>query len=343
MPGLARLSPTQYRFRFLIERARQLVQLAQQMESALLSALVQRDAVALFGVQGQAGRPPRALRADAAGSDGSSSRGRVRADDDPAATRDVPGQPLHDAVERRPERPRDREPGPQRHRARPLDRALGIALHVEPALRRQACRPSARPGRRRRAIAATLAQYERRREDWLYQRTAGAVRVSTANQQQIIAQDRVQIATQERAVTELKTTIAEDTRGVPRPRSSSSPRNWLPGWWRSTKASAEPAPGWRPASPRLASTQLAFERQEESPAFIQPDYSRGQGRPDERSRAEAPDRKGLTGSARLLNDIELLDQHAFDTDQAQAPSHQDDLARPARAAGVRAVPRRPAC
>jgi hypothetical protein len=60
---------------------------------------------------------------------------------------------------------------------------------------------------------------------------------------------------------------------------------------------------------RLAQHQLAFERQEPAPAIVQADY----WQPPETS--SDADRRGLTGSARLLQDIEQLDQFAFDSDR----------------------------
>ena len=63
-----------------------------------------------------------------------------------------------------------------------------------------------------------------------------------------------------------------------------------------------------------AAAQLAFERQETLPAYIQSDY--WQPPQDAASAtvqsATAPDRRGLTGSARLLQDIYQLDQYAFE-------------------------------
>ena len=38
------------------------------------------------------------------------------------------------------------------------------------------------------------------------------------------------------------------------------------------------------------------------------------------SDSEETDRRGLTGSARLLQDIYRLDQYAFETDKTQAPT-----------------------
>ncbi len=67
---------------------------------------------------------------------------------------------------------------------------------------------------------------------------------------------------------------------------------------------------------QLAENQLAFERQDTPPKFIQVDYwdvpsEAGLLTTDQK----APDRKGLTGSARLLRDLYQLDQYAFETDK----------------------------
>jgi Tc toxin complex TcA C-terminal TcB-binding domain len=64
----------------------------------------------------------------------------------------------------------------------------------------------------------------------------------------------------------------------------------------------------------LAQNQLAFERQETPLTYVQKDYWLP---PTEgfSTDAKAPDRKGLTGSARLLRDIYELDRYAFDTNK----------------------------
>src|SRR5262249_10707785 len=66
---------------------------------------------------------------------------------------------------------------------------------------------------------------------------------------------------------------------------------------------------------QLAANQLAFERQETPPPFIQADYweAPNEGAMGVGTDGKAPDRRGLTGSARLLQDIYQLDQYAFDT------------------------------
>ena len=68
---------------------------------------------------------------------------------------------------------------------------------------------------------------------------------------------------------------------------------------------------------KLAENQLAFERQEPPRGVIQGDYYAA---PD-----GGPDRRGMTGSARLLADLVQLDQHAFLTDRRKL-----QLTRPSR-------------
>jgi hypothetical protein len=68
---------------------------------------------------------------------------------------------------------------------------------------------------------------------------------------------------------------------------------------------------------RLAEAQLAFERQELVPSFVQDDYwtPRNPGMVGGQEATPEPDRRGLTGSARLLADLVALDEHAFRTAQ----------------------------
>jgi len=70
------------------------------------------------------------------------------------------------------------------------------------------------------------------------------------------------------------------------------------------------------AMAQLASNQLAFERQQRPPAFIRSDYwqAPNDGVSVDQDQ-DLPDRRGLTGSARLLQDIYQLDQHAFETNK----------------------------
>jgi Tc toxin complex TcA C-terminal TcB-binding domain len=70
------------------------------------------------------------------------------------------------------------------------------------------------------------------------------------------------------------------------------------------------------AMAQLAQYELAFERQESPPSFIKADYweaTDDQAQPA--GSQSTPDRQGLTGSIRLLQDITRLDQFAFDTNR----------------------------
>ena len=67
---------------------------------------------------------------------------------------------------------------------------------------------------------------------------------------------------------------------------------------------------------QLAQAQLAFERQEPAPGFVCSDYWQDTADNSADDGSGAPvDRRGLTGSARLLQDIYRLDQYAFETDR----------------------------
>lgn len=71
------------------------------------------------------------------------------------------------------------------------------------------------------------------------------------------------------------------------------------------------------AMAQLAENQLAFERQDTPPKLIRADYWEVPADTGSLTTTDqkAPDRKGLTGSARLLQDIYQLDQYAFETDK----------------------------
>ena len=68
------------------------------------------------------------------------------------------------------------------------------------------------------------------------------------------------------------------------------------------------------ATARLAQNQLSFERQEAPVSFIQADYWQTSSDTSSSS-SQSDDRRGMTGSARLLRDIYQLDQYAFDTNK----------------------------
>jgi hypothetical protein len=161
-------------------------------------------------------------------------------------------------------------------------------------------------------LASTVASYERRAEDWRLQRDLAAQDIRAGQQQVQLAYDRTRITAQDRAIAALQADHAEaivefiETQRF----GNEALYEWMSGvleqiyrFFLQHAASVA----------RLAEAQLAFERQQVPPAVIQADYweaptaDRGAGQPRQV--------RGLTGSARLLRDIYELDQHAFTTNQ----------------------------
>jgi hypothetical protein len=170
-------------------------------------------------------------------------------------------------------------------------------------------------GAKRQTRASLLqaeASYERRREDWDLQLSLGNKDVEIGQQQILIADDQKEIVEQEKTIAELQTSNAKDTIEFLNTKFSNLDLyEWmsdvLEDVYRFFLQQAN-------SLALLALYQLAFERQETPPAYIQSDYWEA---PTEgfSTDAKAPDRKGLTGSTRLLRDIYELDQYAFETNK----------------------------
>jgi hypothetical protein len=164
-------------------------------------------------------------------------------------------------------------------------------------------------------IQLTLASFERRQQDWDLQESLAKQDFDIGGQQIQIANDQVQVAQQERAIAGIQADNAQSTVDfLTNQFPNVSLYDWMSGileqvysfFLRQATAMA-----------RLAQDQLAFERQDVPPAFIQADYWEAptDGSTAGDAQGKAPDRRGLTGSARLLQDIYQLDQYAFQTNQ----------------------------
>jgi hypothetical protein len=158
---------------------------------------------------------------------------------------------------------------------------------------------------------AVLAAYERRAQDWQYQLDLANQDAAIGDEQVTIANDGVDVATQEQSIAALQSSNATDVvEFLVNEFTSPQLYEWMSGvlqgiygfFLRQATAVA-----------RLAENQLAFERQEVPQAFIQADYWAAPT-DSSSSAASAPDRKGLTGAERLLEDITQLDQYGFLTD-----------------------------
>jgi len=167
------------------------------------------------------------------------------------------------------------------------------------------------------SILSTQADYERRREEWQFQLDLSGIDKIIANTQQLLAEDRYQITLQERRISQLSRDNANDVLEFLDNKFTSRE---LYAWMGSVVSQAyryflQQATGMA----KLAQRQLAFERQEPELGYILEDYwtyAQPGGRP---AGGAEKDRRGLTGSVRLLQDITRLDQRAFLTDRRRIP------------------------
>lgn len=160
------------------------------------------------------------------------------------------------------------------------------------------------------------ASQARREQEWSYQISLATQDVKIGQQQEKLAQDRLRIVNQEKFIAELQTEQSEAT------------INYLINQQFTNAALyeymievLEKAYSYflqeATATAKLARNQLAFERQQNIPEFIQGDYWIPADASDYSSSQseDAPDRKGITGSTRLLQDIYRLEQYANQSDQ----------------------------
>jgi hypothetical protein len=167
-------------------------------------------------------------------------------------------------------------------------------------------------------ILSAHANFERRQADWRYGQQLAEQDVKIGQQQVTLAREHLDIARQELVIADLEVSNAQTVLDFLTTKRFGTAElfEWvsgvLQGIYRFFLREAT-------VTARLAELQLAFERQELSHSFIQADYwqppaTGGAPRADAAPQ-EGEDRRGVTGSARLLRDIYELDQHAFRTRQ----------------------------
>jgi hypothetical protein len=166
------------------------------------------------------------------------------------------------------------------------------------------------------SLLSMQAGFERRLQEWDFQRSLAAQDLAIADQQIQIAQDHVRVVAQERVIAQLTADNAEQTIDfLDNKFTNAELYDFMAGELERVYGAVLEQPA---ATAQLASDQLAFERQEDPPAFIRADYwqpSTEGGALAAEEDGEGMDRRGLTGSARLLGDIAQLDGYAFDTER----------------------------
>ncbi|MGL5931053.1 MAG: hypothetical protein ACRCY8_19135, partial [Dermatophilaceae bacterium] len=155
------------------------------------------------------------------------------------------------------------------------------------------------------------ASVENRVREWRMQQGLAQKDVGIAAQQYQLARDHQAIVVQEGAIAGLQLTQAEATIAfLVNKFTSVELYDWMVGvlqdvygyFLRQATAVAQ-----------LAQNQLAFETQTAVPALVRRDYWQASDDVSLTAPANSKDRAGLTGSARLLQDVYQLDQFAFDS------------------------------
>lgn len=339
----ASLQPTPYRYTVLIERAKQLVGIAQQMEAAFLAALEKRDAEAYNLLR---------ARQDLKLSRATIQLQNLRVNE--AAT----GVELAKLQQERAEIQSNtfqewidaglnqweqtmidsyREAEEARTWAAYFDMGAQIAQALTTAATASGtAAPAAAAGafavsvaaeagfgatavaisaETRAQVASIHATHERRKQEWQLQKSLADKDIKIADRQISMAMQQKGIVEQERLIAGTQADHAEETVDfLAHKFTNADLYEWMSGILvRVYSYFLQQAT----AMAQLAQNQLAFERQEPPPTFVQGDYWQPPAEPGASAGANGstPDRRGLTGSARLLQDIYQLDQYAFETNK----------------------------
>jgi hypothetical protein len=339
------LRPTPYRYGVLIERAKNLVNLAQQVEQAFLAALEKRDAerynllkaghdlqLAAATVDLQA---LRVTEAEGGVELAKLQKGRAE------SQRDTYQGWINDGLNQWERDMLDNYEHAKifRNSLAALDAALTYAQAVNAAasggilgtgvgagtvsaqgigflaLARAGAQIGVNEAENDAQVASAKASYERRKQEWEFQRQLAERDVEIGEQQFTLAQTHTNIVRQEQSIAQTQHAQAQYTVDFLATKFTNAELyEWMSGilggaysyFLQQATAMAQ-----------LAQHQLAFERQETPPTFIQADYweAPGDTATPGGGAGKAPDRQGLTGSVRLLQDITRLDQFAFETNK----------------------------
>lgn len=154
---------------------------------------------------------------------------------------------------------------------------------------------------------STWASFERRQQEWEFQRDlAQLYDVELADRQRTLADDHKNIVDQEWQIASLSADNASDVIQFLNDKFTSAELfSWMAGlvggvYRYLLQQSTSIA--------KLGQQQLAFERQDPDSGIIQDDYWASTGTS---GTSDTNDRRGMTGAERLLGDITKLDQYAF--------------------------------
>lgn len=343
-------TPTIYRYRILIERAKKLVNIAQQVEASFLSSAEKADDEAYNLLQ---------ARQDLALSEEQVKLQDLRVDETDTGI-ELAGLQQQNAIIRREtyeiwidEGPIEHEQeminsyreageaqkeaanwssvfaGAQRAQSMgqlgstagskfgPVGAVVGAVVGVSAGIfgteRENSAQKKAIDATTSSQVASVKGNFERRKQQWRLQHGLARKDEQIGQKQIEMVWQQRDIAVQERSIAELRTNHAANTLDfLANKFTNAELYEWMSGVLnRVYRFFLQQAT----AIALLAQKQLAFERQEKLPGFIRQDYWQPapETESDTGTDSPEPDRRGLTGSARLLQDIYKLDQFAFKT------------------------------
>lgn len=329
LPGVNNFSPTQYRFRVLLERARQIAQQAQQLESLFLAALEKEDAENYAQLRAR--------------QDLETAKATIKLQDlrirQANSEKSLANLQLDKVIFIQSHYEELIAAGLNEFEIKSLDQLKFSAIFqgisavfsvlssvtagnegpkngfsLITANLATASTATANIFSTLSSINTQLASFARRTEEWQYQSDLAGQDIGIANQQIKIADDNIRIVGQEREIAVMNTDHAEDALNFLKNKFTNAELyNWM---GRVLESAYSYMLNLSTATARTAESQLYFERQEQAGPFILDDYWElpSSGFTSGTSAGQT-DRRGLTGSARLLVDIQRLDQHAFETNK----------------------------
>jgi hypothetical protein len=165
-------------------------------------------------------------------------------------------------------------------------------------------------------IAGLNAGFDRREQEWNFQKNLAAQDI-IINQQQIkISNDQLKVVGQEKRISQLQLDHATAVLTFLTTKFTNAELyDWMSGILQSAYSYFLQQ---ATATARLAEQQLAFERQQVPGGIVQADYYSDPVQDatydySTTSSSSTTDRRGLTGSVRLLQDLTRLDEYAFET------------------------------
>jgi hypothetical protein len=317
LPGTNNIRPTPYRFIFLLERAKQLVNISQQMEAAMLAAFEKRDAEAYTQLKArqdiqlaQSRVRLQTLRIQEANSNIKhvtlqQERSQVQFDHYDKLIQGGLSSAEFDAFTLQMMLRDEYTFAAATVTGLAVWTGMGAVVAAELGVKAQEAWVS---------YLLQKASFERREEEWKFNKALAQQDIRIGEQQFQIAQDQLRIVEQEVTIARLQTDHAKDTlEFLTNKFTNVELYDWMSGVLEGVYSYFLQE---ATAVAKLAENQLAFERQQMPPQFIQADYWEAPSEDMGLSlQGNAPDRRGLTGSARLLQDIYQLDNYAIETDK----------------------------